>query len=216
MANPNQARDKDGKWTRFNNAARKAAGVRPDLLSVPQSEAEEAILLQHFETAVIYDQNGNPVFTKDGDEYHVPFSPEEMHSFMNKDLLHNHPVISSEDLAATLSDGDVRAFYIFGLKSIKAVSQGGEAKISRVSDVNLFEGMSVARKAFEANVRANRFDQMFTDAFTEAVDKYIIMGNVANFQGLDIEDLTSSGNFLNKVWSRFAIANGFVFQHKEY
>ena len=46
---------------------------------------------QRFESAFVYDPKGNLVFGKDGAQYEVAFSPEELKLMKGNILTHNHP-----------------------------------------------------------------------------------------------------------------------------
>ena len=74
--NPSQKRDKYGRWTNENN----------------MHLIENSIKDQSFETAVIYDKEGNVLKTVDGDKLSVDIGgmPQEAHT-----LTHNHPNNSS-------------------------------------------------------------------------------------------------------------------------
>jgi hypothetical protein len=74
--NPSQKRDKYGRWTNENN----------------MHLIENSIKDQSFETAVIYDKEGNVLKTVDGDKLSVNVGgmPQEAHT-----LTHNHPNNSS-------------------------------------------------------------------------------------------------------------------------
>lgn len=52
---------------------------------------ENEIRGQRFESAFVYDSKGNLVFGKDGAQYEVAFSPEELRLMKGNILTHNHP-----------------------------------------------------------------------------------------------------------------------------
>lgn len=54
-------------------------------------EAEDQIRRQHFETAIAWNAQGIEILRKDGEQYQVVFSDEEIASMKGAILTHNHP-----------------------------------------------------------------------------------------------------------------------------
>jgi hypothetical protein len=80
---------------------------------------EIRIRSQHYETAAVYDANGNEIFVKDGNGNSVNFTPDEIEKLKGAVLTHNHPT------SGPLSDDDVFLAVHRGLREIRAVGRDG-------------------------------------------------------------------------------------------
>ena len=104
--NPNQRRDRRGRWT-----------SGPSM-----SEFEDEIRGQEYETMGAFDENGKLVHRKDGDENKVSFSDEDIEKMRGMDITHNHPYPGS----GSLSIQDFASGMHMRVKSIKSVTWSGE------------------------------------------------------------------------------------------
>lgn len=104
---PNQARDETGRWTDGDRASLK--------------DFEDSIRNQSFETAGVYDEDGNLILKKDGDKNSIYFTEEELMLMRsNKDVVftHNHPK------GYSFSKADIILAYKNNLREMRAVSEG--------------------------------------------------------------------------------------------
>ena len=78
---------------------------------------EQSIKNQNFESAGLYDKNGNLIFKKDGGSENVRFSDYELNQMKGKYLTHNHPLDQS------FSPEDIYVLSYWGLAEIRAVTK---------------------------------------------------------------------------------------------
>ena len=95
------------------------------------------------ESAYLYDENGNLVFSKDGG-HDVPFSKEEIAKMNNATLTHNHPYPYPSDF----SFDDISMAVSANLREIRAASAAGVWVFERPADGWGWETWSSARNFF--------------------------------------------------------------------
>lgn len=78
---------------------------------------EQSIRNQNFESAALYDSNGNLIFKKDGGKSQVKFEWYETYQMKGNYLTHNHPIDSS------FSKADIQVLAGSGLSEIRAVTK---------------------------------------------------------------------------------------------
>lgn len=99
-----------------------------DKYHAPMAELEDMIINQDYETAGLYDSQGNLIFVKDGGKSNVTFSAAECVNMLGGILTHNHPSggpFSKQDLIML---GDVR------LKEIRAIGRGTNYTYSMINE----------------------------------------------------------------------------------
>lgn len=100
-----QIRDSQGRWTDA------WAGMK---------KYEQEIKKNDFESAGVYDKDGNEIFTKKGASFTVFFSKEERDLMRDAVLTHNHPGMSS------FSHADISFLFSTGLTDIRAINSAGD------------------------------------------------------------------------------------------
>jgi len=80
------------------------------------SNVEKRISSQNFESAAVYDNNGNQLFFKNGSSNAVVFNNEELTQMKGNVLTHNHPS------GGAFSGSDVALLVSSGLSEIRAVA----------------------------------------------------------------------------------------------
>lgn len=85
--------------------------------SSPMADFEARIVRQTYETAGVYDANGNLLFEKDGTKRHVKFTDEEIAKMAGNVVTHNHPSGSS------FSADDIAMLIYSNAKEIRAVGK---------------------------------------------------------------------------------------------
>ena len=81
------------------------------------AEYEDTIKNQNFESAGLYDKNGNLLFNKNGAAQSVKFTDDELNRFKGNYLTHNHPLDQS------FSPEDIQVLSYWGLSEIRAVTK---------------------------------------------------------------------------------------------
>ncbi len=141
----NQARDEDGKWTDTGASLK---------------SFENKIKSQKFETAGVFDKDGNLILEKDGDEDSVFFNKNEMELMKSNEgatFTHNHPGGSS------LSKADLMLFWNNNLGEMRAVSKG----ITHI----LYKTKNRTNYILENGLQRNILSQIYDEAFKKA-EKY--------------------------------------------
>ena len=98
--------------TGFNNVI-DVALLRNSIIA----EYEDTIKNQNFESAGLYDKNGNLLFKKNGAAESVKFTDDELNRFKGNYLTHNHPLDQS------FSPEDIHVLSYWGLSEIRAVTK---------------------------------------------------------------------------------------------
>lgn len=84
----------------------------------------EKIMKQNKESAIVFDDDGEEIFFKDGEEHKVEFRGKELEKLKNMNFTHNHPTTSDYD--STFSKQDLIFAYDNDLKSITTINQKGD------------------------------------------------------------------------------------------
>lgn len=82
------------------------------------------IMNQSRESAIVFDDNGNEIIFKDGEQYKVEFRGKELEQLKNMNLTHNHPTKSDYD--SMFSRRDLVFAYDNDLKSMITINQKGD------------------------------------------------------------------------------------------
>lgn len=144
--NPSQLRDEFGKWT-------SAAGK--------MRRFEKRISKNDYETAGVYDEDGNKRFQKKGNKYTVQFTDDEIALMDGAILTHNHPGRSS------FSHADVRFLFTTGLREIRVINTPGEIfRMEKIADY----GEIFAKTGLNPIQGLNRAYWAATDKIKKEVD----------------------------------------------
>ena len=127
------------------------------------SNVENRIRSQGFESAAVYDKDGNFVFFKDGEASQVSFTPDELLSIKGGTLTHNHPSgrsFSWQDFQlAMIHDGaEIRAAYkggVYVMRIPKKISYLGDS-VNRGFGLNDQRALNIIRQAYNDADRATR------------------------------------------------------------
>jgi len=73
-------------------------------------QGEQSISLNSYETAIVYDTDGNELFRQDGDEHSVIFTIEQINQIKGNIITHNHPSVihANSSGVSVMSSGDIR------------------------------------------------------------------------------------------------------------
>lgn len=105
---------------------------------------EDEIKDLNYERGGWYDQNGNQVYEKKGEEGSVQMTDDEFALLEGRIFTHNHPIQTTEDslrveYSPSFSDGDLRVFGEYGSKELRAVTPDGR-KFRFIRNFSTFEG----------------------------------------------------------------------------
>lgn len=125
---------------------------------------EDKIRNQDFESAALYDKDGNRILFKNGEKSQVTFTRAEIALMKDGVLTHNHPN------SLSFSDADMTFFADHGLKEIRAVSRRFDYSLTNptgkrvpVNDIMDYytESNRVIAKQLSDGIKAGAFDKQF-------------------------------------------------------
>ena len=148
-----------------------------------------------FETAVVFDQNGNEIFRKKGKATSVPFTLSELSNFKNSIFTHNHPrgwSYNANDwrrIGSSFSFGDVNVAIVADVAEMRAVTSLYTFSIKRPKN-----GWKMTSK--EAKVEFEKINSEITNELKKVI--YAAKGSHINKRVERAEAL-----HYHLVWKRF-------------
>lgn len=94
------------------------------LIDENTEKISKKIMNQNRESAIVFDDNGNEIIFKDGEQYKVEFRGKELEQLKNMNFTHNHPTKSNYD--SMFSKQDLIFAYDNDLKSMITINQKGD------------------------------------------------------------------------------------------
>lgn len=127
------------------------------------NKVEKTIAGDKTETAYLFDDNGDIVFSQnDGAESYVMFTPTQVSFMPGKTLTHNHPS------GTTFSCEDVGLFEVNQIKEIRAVTKDGTFSLSRSPDPTVEQKRMVGN--FDLAIR--NFQVFLDQEYNDMSDKF--------------------------------------------
>lgn len=187
------------------NSASASAKQETDANRKPIRALEEKIKKQDFESAALFDKEGNQLFFKDGQSNFVKFTDEEGAQMKDGILTHNHPRNSP------FSIEDVETFLDAELYEIRAVTTDRGVSVLRRTDAK--DAM------FDARLFKQEYEYLFTNAARRATQELDDKGYREKIENGDISEKQANNehgeimlNYLIKSTSRWAVHYGLEFE----
>lgn len=130
-------------------------------------QKEDEIRLNPYETAIIFDEYGNELFRKKGDETSVGFTYAEIRRMKGKILTHNHPPVALQGSTSieggSFSREDLMASCYSQLREVRAVAPEGRYSMKPPK-----EGWS---ENYWKEKLQPTYDRHFQDVYGEIIDE---------------------------------------------
>lgn len=155
------------------------------------ADFEDLIRNQDFESAGVYDEDGNVIFTKDGESRSVGFTYEEMNKIYdatNGTLTHNHPS------GRSFSDADIRLLIQNRITEMRAVGEYGAFRMTK-------------NQAYIPHDQQKRFKRAYGFArkkATKATDKWLADSTPINESYSDLNIKRANHKIVDLTWIYFA------------